>query len=722
MAIQSSALLNLFEDLPVEERMRALEHEVAHHTYLYHTLDAPELPDVDFDQLFRTLEKLEEEHPTLRSANSPTRSVGGKVSSNLPEVAHRQAMLSLSNAFESDDVADFDRRGREGLGSDGDLVFSVEPKFDGLAMSLVYEDGEFVQGATRGDGEVGEDVTHNIRTIRVIPLSIRAACAKAGIPVPARLEVRGEVLMMRADFEAYNNLARSRGEKLLANPRNGAAGSLRQLDPKLCAERKLSFFTYGLGVTEGFERGISHSDSMQRLKALGFPLADIATTVTGHGQLMEFINKVGKLRDALPYDIDGVVCKVDRYDQQGTLGFVARSPRWAVAYKFPAQEKMTIVKDIIIQVGRTGANTPVAILEPVEVAGVMVERATLHNFDQIVERDIRIGDIVVVRRAGDVIPEVVHALHDRRTRDLAVFPAPAMCTVCGSTLTRDVNDKGEPGAVLRCTGGFTCSAQRKEGLVHYAGRRTMDIEGLGDTWIEALVDFDFLHDPGDIYDLTVPRLLELKQKIDEREGKVPNTKKIASRWAEKLIDAIDASKNPPLSRFLFSLGIRHVGEETAKTLAKHYGTLEAVRNATVEDLTRVKDVGKVVAPAIQTFFANPRTSEVVDRLLEKGVIPQETVVEVFDGPRVFEGMTVVITGTLPTLSRDAAKELVEKNGGKVSGSTSKKSAWVLAGESAGSKLEKAIELGVEVIDEETFLARIGEGTSPEPVVSRGMKM
>lgn len=715
MSIQASSNVELYTHLSVEERMRALEHDLDRYGHAYYVLDNPIIPDVDYDLIQRTLVELEELHPHLKNPNSPTNRVGGTIASELQPIRHLQPMLSLANAFDDQEVSDFERRGQEALGLTSELSFAVEPKFDGLAMSLVYINGELEYGATRGDGETGEDVTHNIRTIRSIPLSIKAQCQAKGIPVPERLEVRGEVLMFKKDFDAYNEKMRKTGGKPLANPRNGAAGSLRQLDSKLCAERKLSFFAYGIGVAEGFDKGSSHSESMSHLKDLGFPITELAKVVQGQTGLTNYFKWIGSQRDNLPFDIDGVVYKVDNYEQQRQWGFISRSPRWAVAHKFPAQEKMTKLLNITVQVGRTGAITPVAILDPVSVGGVVVEKATLHNIDEIERKDIRVGDVVIIRRAGDVIPEVVGAVHEKRAHEKALkkFMMPSVCPVCGSTITRP---EGE--AVMRCTGGFLCSAQRKEGLVHFASRNALNIEGLGDRWIEELVDFDIVHDPADLFELTVDQLLDLKRKMDERDGVTTKKNKIATKWAENIIENIEKSKTPSLQRFLFSLGIRQAGEGTAKQLSKHFGSLDKIRSATLEDFLKVEDIGPIVAQSLVEYWANPRTSGMVDRLESLGVIPETQSPKPAPETLPLNGITIVVTGTLPTLSRDEAHAMIEEAGGKASGSVSKKTSYVLAGAEAGSKLQKAQELGVPVINEETFLALVNP---PHPAQHQSAK-
>ena len=600
-------------------RAAALREQIEQANYCYHVLDDPQVPDVEYDHWMRELEALEAAHPTLATPDSPTRQVGARAHGGFAEVRHQQPMLSLSNAFEQDgdsererfrEVAEFVQRIERTTGH-VDPLFCVEPKLDGLAMSLRYEHGVLVQGATRGDGESGEDVTANVRTIRAIPLRLR------GSDWPEVLEVRGEVIMLRKDFAAFNARARARGEKPLANPRNGAAGSLRQLDPAITAGRRLSFFAYALGVVEGGELPPTHSQTLQRFRAWGLPVSPEVGMAQGFEQLLEYFRRIGAKRDALPYDIDGVVYKLDDYAGQREMGFVARAPRWALAHKFPAQEELTTVEAIEIQIGRTGAATPVARLEPVQVAGVMVANATLHNADQIERLDVRVGDTVIVRRAGDVIPEVVRVVPDQRPAGSLPWTMPAVCPVCNSTLVRE-----EGASAWRCSGGLVCLAQRKEALVHFASRRALDIDGLGERYVDALVELEIVRTPADIYALTVERFVAMKQALDERDGTTPETVKhgkVATRWAENLVAAIAASRATTLARFLFALGIMHIGESTAKTLASWFGSLAIVRSAPAALLQVVPDVGEAVAQSIAAFFAQPGNQQAVDALLQAGV-------------------------------------------------------------------------------------------------------
>jgi DNA ligase (NAD+) len=572
-----------------------LRTRIEHANYRYFVLDDPDIPDAEYDRLLRELEALEKGHPELATSDSPTRRVGARAVGGFAEVRHALPMLSLSNAFEqegSDDreryreVAEFERRIEQTLGR-SHPVFSVEPKLDGLAISLRYEGGAFVQGATRGDGATGEDVTANLRTVRAIPLRLR------GNDWPTVLEVRGEVIMLRKDFEAFNAYAREHGEKPLANPRNGAAGSLRQLDPAITAKRKLSFFAYGMGVVEGATLPPSHSKTLQALREWGFPVSPEVSTAKGFDGLIAYYKRIGAKRDKLPYDIDGVVYKLDDYVGQRDMGFVARAPRWALAHKFPAQEQSTTVEAIEIQIGRTGAATPVARLTAVQVAGVTVTNATLHNADQVARLDVRVGDTVIVRRAGDVIPEVVRVVPDRRPAKTRPWHMPTHCPVCHSALVRE---EGE--AAWRCSGGLVCAAQRKEALIHFASRRAMDIEGIGERFVDALVDFGYVHTPADLYKLTLDDFLEMKRRADDRDGTTPETVKsgkIATKWAENLVEAIEASKHTTLTRFLYALGIVHIGESTAKMLATWLGRLAWVRSMPAAILRELPDIGAEVA-------------------------------------------------------------------------------------------------------------------------------
>ncbi|MCF3481873.1 NAD-dependent DNA ligase LigA [Stenotrophomonas maltophilia] len=813
------------------ERAEDLRRQIAQANRAYHELDAPEIPDIDYDRMVRELEALEREHPELARADSPTQQVGVRPSGRFPEVRHAVPMLSLSNAFSDEEVADFVRRIDERLGRRS-LQFSAEPKMDGLAISLRYEDGHFVLGATRGDGSTGEDVTANLREIGDVPKRLH------GKDWPDVLEVRGEVYMARADFEAYNERARLHGGKVLANPRNAAAGSLRQLDPKISAQRRLSFFAYGTGEVQGGELPDTHSGTLAQLGAWGFPVSALCKVVEGADGLLGYYRDIGERRDSLPFDIDGVVYKLDDRAGQQTMGFVSRAPRWAIAHKFPAQEQSTTVEAIEIQIGRTGAATPVARLAPVAVAGVIVSNATLHNADQIARLDVRVGDSVIVRRAGDVIPEVVSVILDRRPQGTMPWQMPTRCPVCGSEIVRE-----EGAAAWRCSGELSCPAQRKEAIAHFASRRAMDIDGLGDKYIETLVDAGIVKSVADLYRLTRDQLLHLKLVLDAEDpsalaaalklhlpaegsgavlnavlrldGNDPgwraqalaqparfewNTKKIATKWADNLIAAIDASRAATLERLLFALGIEHVGESTAKALAQWFGDLELIRHLPWPLFKRVPDIGGEVARSLGHFFEQQGNQQAIDDLLQVGQVrisdvhapsarlregldlaqllveseipgitrlraeklvaalpgaqavldaehgqfvnaglPDDTarglaqwldseghgamllaaekamqqilakapaLAEIVAGP--LDGQTVVLTGTLAQLTRDAAKERLEGLGAKVSGSVSKKTSFVVAGTEAGSKLDKAQSLGVPVWDEDRLLAYLAE--------------
>jgi DNA ligase (NAD+) len=668
-------------------------------SYRYYILDEPTLADPEYDRLLRELAALEEAHPELCDANSPTVRVGAAPSGKFATVVHEVPMLSLGNAFDDDEVRDFVARIEKETG-DGAPVFSTEPKLDGLAISLRYEDGAFVRGATRGDGSAGEDVSANLRTIRSIPLRLRGEAPKV-------LEVRGEVVMPKADFERWNAAARERGDKPMANPRNGAAGSLRQLDPRVTATRPLAFFAYALGQLEGAALPPTHSATLAWLHELGFPISGEVDVATGADGLLSYYARIGARRDGLPYDIDGVVYKLDRYDQQRAMGFVSRAPRWALAHKFPAQEEATVVESIEVNVGRTGAVTPWVLMQPVHVGGVTVTRATLHNADQVARLDVRDGDTVIVRRAGDVIPEVVRVVEDKRPLDGKGKPLhppyclPTACPVCGSAVERE---EGE--VVARCTGGLFCPAQRVQALFHFGSRRAMDIEGLGERFITALVEFDYVRTVADLYAVKVEDFVEMKRRADERDGTVPATAKagkVATRWAENLVAGIEASKASSLERVLYALGIRDVGESTAKTLAKHFGALDPIMAADEEALQQVPDVGPVVAKRIAHFFAEPHNREVIAALRAAGVHWNEGPPRrASEGPRA--GQTVVLTGGLESMSREQAGERLEALGAKVSGSVSKKTSFVVAGEAAGSKLAKARELGLDIWDEARLLA------------------
>jgi len=788
------------------ERVRALRAEIEEHDYRYYVLDAPQIPDAEYDRLFRELQALEAAHPELASPDSPTRRVGGKVLDAFAPVRHAVPMLSIRTETdtEASGAFAFDARVRRELKlGDGapPVEYAAELKFDGLAISLRYEDGRLVRAATRGDGETGEDVTDVVRTVAQIPARLRLQEGRAAPPV---LEVRGEIYMRRADFERFNARALAAGEKPMVNPRNGAAGSIRQLDSKIAASRPLSFFAYGLGEVVGWPLPETHGATLDALAAFGVPVCAERAVVKGPQALADFHRRMGERRAGLPFDIDGVVYKVNSRALQEQLGFVTREPRWAVAHKYPAEEALTRLLGIEVQVGRTGAITPVARLAPVFVGGVTVTNATLHNADEVERKGgLCIGDTVIVRRAGDVIPQIVGVVAERRPADARPFVMPTACPVCGAHVVRE---EGE--AVTRCSGGFSCSAQRIQAILHFAGRRMMDIEGLGERYVERLVEFEYVHGVADLYRLTLDDLLEMKRRADERDGTVPETVKagqIATRWAENLLAGIAASKSPKLSRLLFALGIRHVGESTAKTLADWLGRFDWVRRAPAPLLAVLPDIGATVAAAIADFFAEARNASAVDALFAAGVAPADEhaphpglaerlawselyaalgipkltpvrarqLAAVADGERLADGLpadhelpaevaeavlawlaatgngsalrrlaslrgeilaalpaadiatavprsavagkTLVLTGTLPTLAREAAKEMIEAAGGKVAGSVSKKTDYVVAGADAGSKLDKAQALGVAVIDEAQLLALLqldNEGETP----------
>ncbi|MFS2002933.1 NAD-dependent DNA ligase LigA [Duganella sp. CT11-25] len=771
-------------EVDYKARIVSLSAELNKHLHAYHVEDAPTIPDAEYDKLFIELQKLEEEHPELALDDSPTRRVGAAPLPQFDQVTHTVPMLSLNNGFTEEDIENFDRRVREGLDAAAAVEYAAEVKYDGLAINLRYVNGLLVQAATRGDGYTGEDVTANIRTIRSLPLRL-----KTDTP-PSILDVRGEVLMFKSDFEAMNARQREAGQKEFVNPRNAAAGSLRQLDSRITASRKLSFFAYGVGALEGAEMPLSHSALLGWYRELGLPVAKEASVVRGYDGLMAYYKAIGEARPTMPYEIDGVVYKANSLQDQRTLGFVSRAPRFALAHKFPAEEALTTVLAIEVQVGRTGAITPVARLASVFVGGVNVTNATLHNEDEVRRKDVRIGDTVIVRRAGDVIPEVLAVVLERRpSPEPESYVLPKTCPVCGSHVVRE---EGE--AIARCSGGLFCSAQRKEAIRHFAGRRMMDIEGLGDRYIDNLVEHGKVQRVADLYALKLDDLLEMKRLADERDGTTPETVaqgKIATKWADNLLEAIAASKNPPLERMLFALGIRHVGESTAKTLAEWLGRFDLIRRVPAALLRVLPDIGGTVAESIADFFAEPKNQEAIDALLAAGVAPQgehapsaklrekldmvklmaalaipklteprskqlfeqDVTLEVLahlpvftvfglpaavaesleawmaqpghkqqlialhklredllaqlpeqaaEGPQT--GKTFVLTGTLPNLSRDQAAAMIEAQGGKVSGSVSKKTHYLVAGADAGSKLAKAQELEVTILDEAGLLA------------------
>jgi len=665
-----------------------LRREIERHNHAYYVLDAPTIPDAEYDKLFRELQALEAAHPQLVSADSPTQRVGGKPLPGFDQVRHVVPMLSIRTETDTEPTGAraFDARVRRELGlTDADPVidYAAELKFDGLAISLRYENGVLVQAATRGDGETGEDVTQNIRTVHRIPLHLEGGA-------PLVLEVRGEVFISRPDFERYNEKQRTLGRSTLVNPRNGAAGSIRQLDPAIAAERPLSFYAYGLGECRGWLLPATHGEVLDALAAFGLPVCEHRAVVRGADGLIAFHARIREARDALPFDIDGVVYKVNSLALQQRLGFVTREPRWAVAHKYPAEEALTTVEAIELQVGRTGAITPVARLAPVFVGGVTVTNATLHNEGEARRKDVRIGDTVVVRRAGDVIPEVVSVMLERRpTKDLfggeplhSAFALPKTCPVCGSAIERP-----EDEAIARCSGGLFCPAQRKAALLHFAGRRAMDIEGLGDKLVEQLVDNAIVKTPADLYKLGLLAMANLER--------------MAEKSTTNILAAIEKSKTTTLARFIFALGIRNVGEATAKDLARHFGNLDTLMAADIDGLQQVSDVGPVVAASIARFFAEPHNIEVIEQLRAAGVTWPEGAPSVVASSPI-AGKTFVLTGTLPTLTRDEAKDMIEVLGGKVAGSVSKKTDYVVAGAEAGSKLDKAQALGVTILDESKF--------------------
>ena len=690
------------KDADFLKRMKWLAEELNRHIYAYHVKDAPTIPDAEYDRMFGELQALEAAHPEAVSVDSPTFRVGAAPLPEFKQVAHTVPMLSLNNAFADEDIDNFERRVREGLGV-VQVEYNAELKFDGLAISLRYEDGVFVLAGTRGDGATGEDVTANIRTIRGIPLRLHGTNGTTGAAVPAVLEVRGEVLMYKADFLKLNARQRDAGQKEYANPRNAAAGSLRQLDSRITSARNLSFFAYGIGALEGANLPPSHSGLLDWFEALGLPVSGERRVVTGAAGLLAYYRDIGQRRAALKYEIDGVVYKVNRVEDQQQLGFVSRAPRFAIAHKFPAEEALTQVLDIEVQVGRTGAITPVARLASVFVGGVDVRNATLHNEGEVRRKDIRIGDTVVVRRAGDVIPEVVSYVTGMRPQDAREFVMPATCPVCGSPIVRL-----EDEAIARCSGGWThCSAQKKGGLMHFVSRRAIDIEGLGDQLIEQLVDKELIHTAADLYQLNAERLAGLDR--------------MAKKSAQNVVNALDKSRDTTFARFIYALGIRNVGESTAKALAQHFGSLPALLHAAAYEgglqLLEVDDVGPVVARSISEFLTDADNLALVNQLA--------TELRWKDGVHAMKktegglaGKTFVLTGTLPTMGRDDAGALIEEAGGKVSGSVSKKTSYVVAGSDAGSKLAKAQELGVTILDEAGLLALLEliqtKGASDEP--------
>ncbi len=673
-------------------RADALRELLHHHAHRYYVLDEPDIPDAEYDRLFRELQELEERHPELLTPDSPTQRVGGKLLDGFAKVRHKVPMLSIRTEtdIEGSGARNFDARVRRELGLDEaapPIEYVAELKFDGLAINLRYENGVLVQAATRGDGEIGEDVTQNIRTIGQIPLRLHPA-----VPPPAILEVRGEVYIRRDDFERLNELQRgkiaqgAKNEKTFVNPRNAAAGAVRQLDPAIARQRPLSFYAYGWGEIEGGPAFETHYEVLQAMKAWGLPVSERITVATGADDLIAYHQGVGRDRDQLPFDIDGVVYKVNSLALQKQLGFVTREPRWAVAHKFPAQEQVTTVESIDIYVGRTGKLTPVARLQPVFVGGVTVTNATLHNEDEARRKDVRVGDHVIVRRAGDVIPEVVAVVPEKRQPGSQMFTMPHTCPVCGSAAVRE---EGE--ADYRCTGGLFCGAQRKQAILHFAQRRALDVEGLGEKLVDQMVEAGVIRTLPDLYRLGLANLVALDRMGDKS--------------AQNLLAGLENSKSTTLPRFLFGLGIRHVGESTARDLARYFGHLDAIMAAGVEQWLQVPDVGPIVAESLHAFFQQPHNREVIEQLRACGVHWEEGEPQA-RAPKPLSGKTVVLTGTLPTLSREEAKEMLEAAGAKVAGSVSRKTDYVVAGAEAGSKLEKAQALGVAVLDEDGLRALV----------------
>lgn len=669
----------------IEKQLTQLRTTLRHHEYLYHVLDNPEIPDAEYDRLIRELRELEALHPELVTPDSPTQRVGAAPLSEFTQIRHEVPMLSLDNVFDETSYLAFNKRIQDRLKSTDAVTLCCELKLDGLAVSLLYEDGILIRAATRGDGTTGENITANVRTIRAIPLKLQ------GENIPRRLEVRGEVFLPQAGFEKINAEARRTGGKVFANPRNAAAGSLRQLDPRVTAKRPLTFFCYGVGLLEGGTLPGSHYDRLQQFKAWGLPVSDRVRLCHSPAEVLSFYHQVEADRPTLGFDIDGVVIKVDSLALQETLGFVARAPRWAVAFKFPAQEEMTQVRDVEFQVGRTGAITPVARLEPVQVAGVLVSNATLHNADEIERLGLRIGDKVIIRRAGDVIPQVVGVVESERPENAQEIIFPIHCPVCGSDIERV---EGE--AVARCTGGLICGAQRKESLKHFVSRRALDVDGMGDKIIDQLVDKEYVRTPADLFNLT--------------PGKLTGLERMGPKSAQNVVNALQKAKETTFARFLYALGIREVGEATAAGLAAHFGTLDALMTADIEQLQTVPDVGIVVATHVFNFFEEDSNREVIRQLTEEAGVhwPAPVVVNVEEIDSPFAGKTIVLTGSLSLMARDEAKDRLAALGAKVAGSVSKKTDLVIAGEAAGSKLVKAQELGITVIDEAEMIRLLTE--------------
>lgn len=662
-------------------RAEDLRRQLEQHNYRYYVLDDPEVSDAEYDRLLNELKQIEADNPDLITPDSPTQRVGATPVSELQEAVHTTPMLSLDNAFSEEDLINFDRRVRERLETEKDIEYVAEPKLDGLAMSFRYENGKLVRAATRGDGMKGEDVTHNVRTIKAVPTQLRGKA-------PDVIDVRGEIFMTLAGFKAMNQRALEKGEKVFVNPRNAAAGTMRQLDPRLAASRPLDVFFYAVGEHGNWKLPAKHSEVLDQLREWNLKVSPLVKVVQGVEGCLEYYRDIGEKRSSLKYEIDGVVYKVNRFAQQRELGFVARAPRWAIAHKFPAHEENTIVRDVEFQVGRTGALTPVARLEPIFVGGVTVSNATLHNMDEVERKDVRIGDTVVIRRAGDVIPEVVKVVLERRPDNAKKVKLPKKCPICGSAVERE---EGE--AVARCTGSLSCAAQLKGAMLHFAGRRAMDIDGLGEKIVDQLLTASLVHSPADLYKLTVEQFADLER--------------LGEKSAKNLVDALEKSKKTTLSRFLYALGIRDVGEATAAAIANHFGSVEAIQDASEEAIQEVPDVGPVVAAHAHMFFQQPHNREVIQALRDCGVHwpAQKARAAAAEGP--LTGKTFVLTGSLESMSRDQAGDRITALGGKVTGSVSKKTHYVVAGAEAGSKLTKAQELGVEILDEDAFLKLIG---------------
>ncbi|WP_281223339.1 NAD-dependent DNA ligase LigA [Photobacterium sanguinicancri] len=664
--------------LDIQQQLTELRQQLTYHGYRYYVEDNPEIPDAEYDRLMQQLLAIEAEHPEWVTTDSPSQRVGGTPLNGFSQIKHEIPMLSLDNAFDDEELKAFEKRLLDRLPTEQQVTYCGEPKLDGLAVSLMYENGVLTQAATRGDGTTGENITTNVRTIRSIPLKLR------GDDWPARLEVRGEVFMPKAGFDALNERALKKGEKTFANPRNAAAGSLRQLDSKITASRPLSFYAYSVGVVEGLELAPSQYDRLLQLKGWGLPMCPEIRPLNNIEAVIAYYQDIGERRGSLPYEIDGVVFKVDTMSLQERLGFVARAPRWAIAYKFPAQEEMTVLKNVEFQVGRTGAVTPVAKLEPVFVGGVTVSNATLHNADEVARLGVMVGDTVIIRRAGDVIPQIVSVVESRRPDDATPITFPVDCPVCGSRVERV---EGE--AVSRCSGGLFCQAQRKEALKHFVSRKALDVDGCGEKVIEQLVDREMVSTPADLFKLSA--------------GVVTVLERMGPKSAQKLVDSLAASKVTTLARFLYSLGIREVGEATAANLASHFETLETITVATKEQLIEVSDVGGIVADHVFNFFREQHNTDVIDDLIKVGI--EWPAIEKLDEgiERPLEGKTVVLTGSLSQLGRSEAKELLQSMGAKVTGSVSKKTDLLVAGEAAGSKLTKAQDLGIEIWDEQTLV-------------------